>query len=307
MSRLKLLTPAIIGLLMLATPFKPNAQDGEPKPADGEIAKVDQATRRAEGEKLLKNMRDWARVAWAKAGDPKQLTGEVRDGGCGVKADDLKGANCNVRDKVYAAKKGSAALVAEENGGGGFALLVFRWKQGVEDEIKWYDTIEALNKAIEETADGNKEAEGKEGKDADKAGADDPYMLYKKVGRSWTIKNVIKIEGFDDNVSYTKTEVVKVTENDATYKMTMLDADKKPYAGMEPMELSIKFVVPGATSNDAPKIETKDETIKVEAGEFECTLTEMAGIKTWMSKKYPGLMVTSEHASGYSELIEFKE
>jgi hypothetical protein len=136
--------------------------------------------------------------------------------------------------------------------------------------------------------------------------AADALALYKKEGRSWTVKNVTKIEGMDDMVSYSKSEVVKVTDAEATVKMTNMDKDKKPMG--DPTEYPVKFDTPkGETTGDAPKVEIKEETIKVEAGEFACTVTELSGTKTWMSKEFPGLMVKSEHAAGSSELIEFNK
>jgi hypothetical protein len=98
-----------------------------------------------------------------------------------------------------------------------------------------------------------------------------------------------------------------VTDTEATVKMTSMDKDKKPQG--DPTEYPVKFETPKVetTGDEAPKVETKEETVKVEAGEFECTVTEMSGTKTWMSKKYPGLMVKSEHSAGGSELVEFNE
>lgn len=137
------------------------------------------------------------------------------------------------------------------------------------------------------------------------APAADPYALYKNKGRSWTVKN-----DFSGNISHSKTEVVEVAEDHAMVKMWTLDADMKPMAGMpEPTPTKVPFTKADTTApaDAATKVETKDETVKVAAGEFECTMTENAGTKTWMSKKYPGLMVKMESAAGKSELVEFKE
>jgi Ca2+-binding EF-hand superfamily protein len=142
------------------------------------------------------------------------------------------------------------------------------------------------------------------------------FTLYTKEGRSWTVKSTMKMQGMDDMVSYMKTEVVKVGDDFAEIKMTMLDKDKKEMAGMSPTTTKISFRVPKAsgTPKEGPKVETKEETIKVEAGEFECIVTtvEANGSKTtsWTSKKFAGLLVkttTSGAAEMTMELVEFKE
>ncbi len=142
------------------------------------------------------------------------------------------------------------------------------------------------------------------------------FALYTKEGRSWTMKTVAKVAGME-MVTYMKTEVVKVGDDYAEIKVTMLDKDKNPMMGMEPTTTKISFRVPKAsgTPKEGPKVETKEETIKVEAGEFECIVTtvENNGYKTtaWTSKKYAGLAVkTSTTGSGTdtaTELVEFKD
>lgn len=163
------------------------------------------------------------------------------------------------------------------------------------------------------TADGGNTAGGGGGGDA----AADAFALYKKKGRVWVTKSVMKMQGMDDMVTYNKSEVIDVTDKAAKVKMWSLDKDKKPMAGMEAgTEMEIKFETPKV---DAPKCgakapEVKKETIKVAAGEFECNVmeTEAAGSKTksWSSVKYPGLPVKSETtgaANMTSELVEFNE
>lgn len=140
--------------------------------------------------------------------------------------------------------------------------------------------------------------------------AADPYALYKNKGRTWTHKSVTKVAGMDDMVSFMKYEVTEVADDHAMYKMWMLDKDQKPMAGMpEPTPTKVEFKKVEATAPvaNAPKVEVKEESIEVKAGKYDCTVTEMSGTKTWMSKKYPGLMVKMEGASNSMELVEFKE
>lgn len=143
------------------------------------------------------------------------------------------------------------------------------------------------------------------GGDSDSA---DAYALYKKEGRKWKLKSVTKMEGMDDMVSFMEYEITKVADDHAMQKMTMLDKDGKPMAGMDPTETKIPFATaeaPACTGGEA--VEMKEETVKVEAGEFECYVTEVAGTKSYSSKKYPGLLVKTEGASNSMELIEFTE
>ncbi len=162
--------------------------------------------------------------------------------------------------------------------------------------------------------DESKETGVKEGET--KTGDTDAFALYKKQGRTWTWKSTSKMAG-TENVAYMKYEVIKVADDHAMVKMTMLDKDKKPNEYVKPQEQKIEFKTAegGEAEGEAPEVETTDETVKVEAGEFECTKTEMEsnGTKTtsWMSKKYPGLLVkaTSKTDSYEStmELVEFKD
>ncbi len=142
------------------------------------------------------------------------------------------------------------------------------------------------------------------------AAAADPYALYKSKGRVWVHKSVTKIPGMDDSISHMKYEVLEVAADHAMYKMWMLDKDMKPMAGMpEPTATKIEFKTAdtAAPAGNAPKVEVKEESIEVKAGKFDCTVTEMSGTKTWMSKEFPGLMVKMEGASNSMELVEFKK
>lgn len=161
-----------------------------------------------------------------------------------------------------------------------------------------------------------KDDKGTEAKPAEtKPGDTDAWALYKKKGRTWTMRTESDYSGFK-NTSYMKTEIIEVTETYAMVKYTMLDKDKKAFPGMEPTETKLEFKTAtgnGGTPAEAPK--TEEETIKVEAGEFECvkTTTEANGAKSivWTSKKTPGLLVkvVSEAGGGKTtmELIEFKD
>jgi Ca2+-binding EF-hand superfamily protein len=153
------------------------------------------------------------------------------------------------------------------------------------------------------------------GTDTDPKGAGNIPELYKKVGRSWTWKSTANYAG-TEMVSYIKYEVLEVGDTWVKVKMTTMDKDKKEYPGMAPTETKMDFGSGSGSGGAAVDMKTlADETVKVEAGEFECKVTEVevSGNKTksWMSKKFDGLVVktASESSMGKSsmELVEFKE
>lgn len=152
---------------------------------------------------------------------------------------------------------------------------------------------------------------GAQGSGSGAAAANDPYALYRKKGRNWTMKTVVNIQGMDPMVTYMKTEVVEVAEDHAMVKFWMMDKDKKPFAGMpEPESTKIPFTAPGepAGNPDDPEgMVRRVETIKVEAGEFECDFVQINDMKTWTSRKHPGLLVKSETSQVTSELVEYKD
>jgi galactitol-specific phosphotransferase system IIB component len=143
----------------------------------------------------------------------------------------------------------------------------------------------------------------------------DAYALYKKKGRTWTWKISAKYSGYE-SVSYTKQEITEVTDKKATIKTTSMDKDKKEtYSSSYDIEFTTT-TTDGTAKDAAPKApEITEETIKVEAGEYECQkmTTEANGMKStsWTSKKYPGLLVKSESKSDAGEstmeLTEFKD
>ncbi|MCC7510528.1 MAG: hypothetical protein IT464_14295 [Planctomycetes bacterium] len=138
----------------------------------------------------------------------------------------------------------------------------------------------------------------------------DPYALYKKVGRSWTTKSVMTIAGMPDPmISYTKMEVISQDDKGAKVKMTTMDKDKKEtYSADQDIPFTV-VDTPACTGTAAPKM--TEETVKVEAGEFECYVveSEAGGVKSksWSSKKYPGLAVKMETDTMKMELVEFKD
>jgi hypothetical protein len=103
-------------------------------------------TKRAEGEKLLGSMRDYARVQFSKIDKPpKDLVP-----GCGVEKADLKGDYCRVRNDVLAnTSTGEGGLVCEfiKDKSIGYGLITFDWAMG-KSTTKWFDKQDELDKAI---------------------------------------------------------------------------------------------------------------------------------------------------------------
>lgn len=140
------------------------------------------------------------------------------------------------------------------------------------------------------------------------------FALYTKKGRSWTHKSVAKAGG-QEIVSYVKYEVVDSSDTAAKLKTTPLDASKNPYPGVDGTVVDIPFVTGAGQmpsgGHSAPGVKTYDETITVAGGTFECLVTEAeyGGMKskTWMAKKYMGLVVKMESDAASMELVEFKD
>lgn len=128
----------------------------------------------------------------------------------------------------------------------------------------------------------------------EKAAAADPYALYKKKGRNWTHKTA---------AGHMKVEVVELAEDHAMTKTWILDADKKPMAGMpEPEPTKVEFKTAEGTGTATGEVkEPKKETVKAAGKDWKCVSYDDG--KTWMAEDMPGLIVKSEHM----ELVEFND
>lgn len=127
---------------------------------------------------------------------------------------------------------------------------------------------------------------------------------YGRVGRNWTVRQTSRISG-TETISYTRTEVVTLTDKEATLKIQKLDKDRKP---VEHGVSESKVALPVAP----PAKDAAVETVKVAAGEFECTVSAAgAASKSWFSRKHPGLCVKTTFKDDLSEtmteLVEFNE
>ncbi|MCB9895354.1 MAG: hypothetical protein H6839_12960 [Planctomycetes bacterium] len=176
-----------------------------------------------------------------------------------------------------------------------------------KDEV-WNALMAMFATTYEYVDDGS----GKTVEDPDPRTGKELFALYTKVGRSWTVKYTTTIEGMEPIVQYTKTEVLEAGPTWAKIRITTLNADKQRTPA-KPLESRIEFKSGEAGERDnIAKI--TEETIKVEAGEFECSVVSVQsdGEKTtmWISKKYPQLTIKlsiSGVAGTDAELVEFVE
>lgn len=139
----------------------------------------------------------------------------------------------------------------------------------------------------------------------------DPWLLYRVVGRSWTVRTTVTVPGADPMVSGYMQTVTALEADSATVSMQMLDQDLKPLAGIEPTESRMELRS-AAPAEGAPKPEvaaqpapTTREKLKTPAGEFDCQRTEYGASKIWMATTWPSLPVRIEAQNMVSELVAF--
>lgn len=124
--------------------------------------------------------------------------------------------------------------------------------------------------------------------------------FYGKVGVSWSHKIVTEFSG-TQTVSKVSYEVVAVDEERqlATVRVesaTMVAGTEfKGPPSETTMSLAPVAAGSGSTEGEGGSVETRDETITVEAGEFACRVTEATSpastSTSWMSVDHPGLVV----------------
>jgi hypothetical protein len=145
---------------------------------------------------------------------------------------------------------------------------------------------------------------------AEDAPVDDPYILYRVAGRTWTLKRTPKAgnEGGDTFVSYLRTEITAVWDNRAEAIQTILDAGRgEPEGGGT--KLSIRFDPEQPMFADPIGMRrVRVERVRVPAGTFECIVwrSDVDGVaEVWRSTEFPTLVVKSDDRFGTRELVEF--
>ena len=119
----------------------------------------------------------------------------------------------------------------------------------------------------------------------------DAWATYRKDGRSWTHE-------MTGGMKMTTT-IKNVTDNGCDMVTQMYGADGKEMgaANTTPM----KFETAAATDTKVETPKSTEKEVECKAGKFESISYDDG--KTWMMKKYPGIIVKSETM----ELVEFKE
>lgn len=135
----------------------------------------------------------------------------------------------------------------------------------------------------------------------------DAFVLYRKKGRSWTLRTTTG-DGATKMVSQCRYEVTELAQDYAMLSCTMLDSEGRVMEGIPATDTRVNFVVPAAGAKPTIK---ETVTIRVGAGEFECDVIEVGASKSWVSRKFPGLLVKSESSqNGWTttqELTAFVE
>lgn len=258
-----------------------------------QAAKNTKEERRAEAEQIMGTMRAYIRVSFARSGQVSAtLVGKVADGAAGAEESELKGTYYTIEDKVYDAGNNQCAVIAlPKDKADGVGLLTFKLASG-EGTTTWYDDLEALKKANKNITFPDKKDEAK-GEAKEAAGdANDPWITFRKEGRSWTYK-------MTGDMKMTTT-IKNVTENGCDMETQMFMADGTALGPSN--TTTIKFELGNVPKGEQPALpKSKEEKVKVTAGEYDCISYDDG--KTWIMKKYPSIIVKSEHM----ELVEFKE
>jgi hypothetical protein len=131
----------------------------------------------------------------------------------------------------------------------------------------------------------------------------DPFQLYRVQGRSWKQRTTMDMGGMGPMVHITRNEVVKVTDESATLRFTMLDGDGNEFAS--PTEVEIKFTDDEHHGgHEGAQVVLQRKEITTEAGTFMCVTHDG---QIWSSEIYPGLMVKYDMGETKMELIEFND
>jgi hypothetical protein len=159
----------------------------------------------------------------------------------------------------------------------------------------------------EDEADGEAEGEGEADGDAESDG----LKPYRTVGNTWTTRTTTSIEGMGDMVSYTKVTVTKIENDVATIEYTMMDAEQNETMKTESTVRLTPDEAEAEAEGEEP--ETVEETIEVEAGEFETIRQtfsqEGSTTRIWLCQKTSMVVKTetaTDNMTSTTELITFE-
>lgn len=149
-----------------------------------------------------------------------------------------------------------------------------------------------------------------EAKDEPKAETD-RYILFRIAGRKWMYKRTPKPGAIGNNtVNYQQFEVVNCHKDKAELVQTPYDEAKQTQPGRE-VKINVEFKDENFMFRDPPRYKKgKVESVKTEAGTFECTVWSQLGgtdgdAYLWRSNDFPGLLVKQDDMHSSYVLIEF--
>ncbi len=162
-------------------------------------------------------------------------------------------------------------------------------------------------------AEPRKEAEQEPGdkKPDDEKKADeaklDTLKPFRTKGNFWMHKLTSK-SGDSTVTTYSKYEVLEVTENEASVKVTTFNGQKEETGSYE-YKQSLKLPEGGEVGDADMK--KSDEKVKVEAGEFNCVKvenkTDFATTTTWTDKASGLLVKLTSKSEGHESTTELTE
>ncbi|MCA8915867.1 MAG: hypothetical protein KDB90_10690 [Planctomycetes bacterium] len=130
----------------------------------------------------------------------------------------------------------------------------------------------------------------------------DPFQLYRKQGRRWTIRTVSGAGGAKTSSSM-EYRVKQVREDGATFTLSVLDADGK---SMFSQDTDIPFNAPSMAMGGGRAGNTEMVTKTCEAGDFQCYHMNDGGFESWSSIYWPGLTVATKMKNYSMELVDFE-
>lgn len=130
----------------------------------------------------------------------------------------------------------------------------------------------------------------------------DPFALYRKLGRVWVRRTTMVQQGRNFKPSYMDYEVIEVGDQHAVVRCQAVDSHGYKIDWPVATDLRVEF---SATT----RIAGTPVQLKVAAGEFPAVVAEAKvddlTFKLWYATQYGGLLVKSETPLAVTELVKF--
>ena len=115
------------------------------------------------------------------------------------------------------------------------------------------------------------------------------------VGMSWLMK-----ETNDVMTTYKRFEVLSVEGDKVTWRSTVLNKDKEPFAGDKGRALTLPMISVEALDPGS------EETLSAAGQSFRCRKIVSAGGTVWRSLAYPLITIKMRSGSDKNDLVEWK-